>query len=350
MMIMQTETPETPTTPEDGTIAEGAETTEGTETVEDAGNGTGAGAEFFDVPVALIETGAQVRKGIDPEGESIRALADSIRAKGVIQPLTVCRSGDGYFLVVGERRLLAARLAGLTSVPVRVIPTIQQREDSLSLQLIENLQREDLNPMDMAEGLFEFFQARHGAISMDEIINACITWTRDPERLPIDVASTVDTTSNLTGKSISSLRRAFETLRLPEELREALRTGQIGVTQGYIFCEFLDNPELLSIFRSLLAAPVANEKLRAQLEAYARRTKIGRPRTYRPFIGISASIKAADATLGDATKPVTRDDLTHLRDELAALAAKVETRLAALSAEESETPAEPASAPSAGQE
>jgi hypothetical protein len=50
--------------------------------VEDKENGSGAEAEFLDVPVALIETGAQVRKGIDPEGESIRALADSIRAKG----------------------------------------------------------------------------------------------------------------------------------------------------------------------------------------------------------------------------------------------------------------------------
>jgi hypothetical protein len=64
---------------------------------------------------------------------------------------------------------------------------------------------------------------------------------------------------------------------------------------------------------------------------------IGPKRTYRPFIGISASIKAADATLGDATKPVTRDDLTRLRDELASLAAKVETRLAALQAETTET-------------
>ncbi len=58
----------------------------------------------------------------------------------------------------------------------------------------------------------------------------------------------------------------------------------------------------------------------------------GRLWTYRPFLGISASIKAANATLGDPTKPVTLDDLTHLRDELAALAAKVETRLAALPA------------------
>jgi ParB family chromosome partitioning protein len=67
-------------------------------------------------------------------GRSTHALADSIMDKGlVLQPLTAFRSGDGYFLVVGERRLLAARLAGLSSVPVCVIPTIQRREDALSL-------------------------------------------------------------------------------------------------------------------------------------------------------------------------------------------------------------------------
>jgi hypothetical protein len=162
MMIMQTETPETPTNPEDGTIAESAETTEGTETVEDTGNGTGAGAEmeFLDVPVALIETGAQVRKGIDTEGESIRALADSIRDNGVIQPLTACRSGDGWFLVVGERRLLAARLAQAGERPrPRHSDDPAARRFPLPATYREH-PREDLNPMDMAEGLLEFFQVR----------------------------------------------------------------------------------------------------------------------------------------------------------------------------------------------
>jgi len=290
--------------------------------------------EFLHVPIDLIETGPQVRREIDPDGESIHALADSITEKGIVQPLTVSRNGDGYFLVVGERRLLAARLAGLASVPVCVIPTIQRREDALSLQLIENLQREDLNPMDRTEGLFALFQARHGAIALDDIINSFILYERSPERLANDFVVTVTTIAKLTGKSISSLKRVFAFLRLPGELQEALRTGQIGVSQGYIFSDYLTNPELLDIFHNLLIAPVTNEKLKQQLDAFARRAKGGRPRTTRPFLGISASIKAADATLSDQTKPVTKDDLTALLDALRALAAKVETRLQALPPEE----------------
>ena len=324
---MQTENPtpetETPASPEDGAGVAGA-----------GAEGTGADMEFLHVPIDRIATGPQVRREIDPDGESIHALADSIREKGIVQPLTVSRSGDGYFLVVGERRLLAARLAGLSSVPVCVIPTIQRREDALSLQLIENLQREDLNPMELAEGLFALFQARHGAVAIDDIINTLITYGREPERVSEALAVTVAAIAKLTGKSISSLKRVFAFLRLPGELQEALRTGRIGISQGYIFSDYLDNPELLDIFHNLLMTPVTNEKLKQQLDAFARRAKGGRPRTYRPFLGISASIKAADATLSDQTKPVTKDDLTKLLDELRALAVKVETRLQALPSEE----------------
>jgi ParB family chromosome partitioning protein len=103
----------------------------------------------------------------------------------ILQPLTVARSGRGYFLVVGERRLLAARLFGLVTVPVRVIPTLQRQQDALSLQLIENLQREDLNPMDLAQGLLAYWKSRHGDVPIDEIINAFVISDRSPERLQI---------------------------------------------------------------------------------------------------------------------------------------------------------------------
>jgi ParB/RepB/Spo0J family partition protein len=114
----------------------------------------------------------------------------------MIQPLTVVRSGDGYLLITGntgERRLLAARFLGLATVPVRVLPTIERREDVLSLQLIENLQREDLNPIDMAEGLHAFIHARQGDVSLDEIMNAFILYERSPERFSGDFAGTVPT-------------------------------------------------------------------------------------------------------------------------------------------------------------
>ena len=85
---------------------------------------------------------------------------------------------------------MAALFLGLATIPVRVLPTIERREDVLSLQPMENLQREDLNPIDMAEGLRTFFQARQGDVSLEEILNVLQT-DRDRNRLPENIAATV---------------------------------------------------------------------------------------------------------------------------------------------------------------
>ncbi len=89
----------------------------------------------------------QPRKVFDEE--KMRELVSSVKEHGVLQPLIVRRAGNGYELVAGERRLRAARLAGLERVPVIVRPFSSR--DMMEIALIENLQREDLNPMEEAE-------------------------------------------------------------------------------------------------------------------------------------------------------------------------------------------------------
>jgi ParB family chromosome partitioning protein len=92
----------------------------------------------------------QVRTRFD--AEPLGELADSIRTHGVLQPLLVRRLMDGYELIAGERRWRAARMAGLSSVPA-VVRKDAQSAESLVLGLIENLQREDLDPIEQARGL-----------------------------------------------------------------------------------------------------------------------------------------------------------------------------------------------------
>jgi ParB family chromosome partitioning protein len=99
--------------------------------------------------------------------DELNALAESIRIHGVLQPLTVSPLGnDEYELVVGERRLLASRLAGLTTVPAIIRQVTDQQR--LELALIENLQRLDLNPLEAAEGyrqLADEFGLSHESIA-----------------------------------------------------------------------------------------------------------------------------------------------------------------------------------------
>jgi len=102
------------------------------------------------LPISQVEPGLnQPRKRFDPE--ALTELADSIRAHGLIQPLTVRRLSTGYYqIIAGERRWRAAKEAGLSEVPVVIIEADDRKV--MELGLIENLQREDLNPVEEARG------------------------------------------------------------------------------------------------------------------------------------------------------------------------------------------------------
>lgn len=141
------------------------------EKTQKRGLGTGLGALFgenplsnelegaLSVPLTKVEPRAnQPRKSFNEE--ALEELADSISQFGMIQPITVRKSADGYYqIIAGERRWRAARLAGLKEVPVRVIEADDKR--TMELALVENLQREDLNPIEEARG-YKTLMEEHG--------------------------------------------------------------------------------------------------------------------------------------------------------------------------------------------
>jgi ParB family chromosome partitioning protein len=111
------------------------------------------------LPISQVEScSAQPRKIFDEA--ALAELAESIREHGVIQPLTVRKLASGYYqIIAGERRWRAARLAGLTEVPAVVIDADDKK--AAELALVENLQREDLNPMEEAAGFQSLIQTYH---------------------------------------------------------------------------------------------------------------------------------------------------------------------------------------------
>jgi len=151
------------------------------------------------LPLSQIEPcSSQPRKNFDEA--ALSDLADSIREHGIIQPLTVRKLASGYYqIIAGERRWRAARMAGLSEVPALVIEADDRKATELAL--IENLQREDLNPLEEAEGYRSLIE------------NFSLTQEEAAERV---------------GKSRSAVANAMRLLALTDEVRKMLVDGALS--------------------------------------------------------------------------------------------------------------------------
>src|SRR3989442_14127795 len=150
-----------------------------------------------EVPVEAIENNPyQPRKTFDDD--DLTSLGESIRNHGVLQPLVVRQVGDRFQLVAGERRLRAARAAGLGAVPVTVVDFNDQQ--TLEAALVENIQRADLNPIEKAQGFKEYLSR----------------YSMTHEQLAARLGMGRPTITNLVAL-----------LDLPANLQDAVRVGQL---------------------------------------------------------------------------------------------------------------------------
>ena len=151
------------------------------------------------LPISQVEScSTQPRKSFEPE--ALSDLADSIRIHGIIQPLTVRKLQSGYYqIIAGERRWRAARMAGLTQVPVVVIEADDRK--AMELAMIENLQREDLNPMEEAAGFQSLIESYH---------------------------MTQEEAAQRVGKSRSAVTNALRLLGLTPSVRKLVEEGKLS--------------------------------------------------------------------------------------------------------------------------
>jgi ParB family chromosome partitioning protein len=158
----------------------------------------GAGATSLEIPLAELESNPlQPRRHFDQA--ALEELASTIKAHGVLTPVVVRRSAGGYQIVAGERRIRAARLAGLTRVPAIVREA--SNAQALEMALVENLQREDLNPLEAAEAY---------------------------QRLIEEFGLTQEEVAQRVGRDRSSVANALRLLRLPRRIREDIAAGSLS--------------------------------------------------------------------------------------------------------------------------
>ena len=233
--------------------------------------------EFSYIPLGDIIVEEQVRKSIDTESESFLGLLDSIREKGILNPLLVSQHGDKKRLISGERRYKAAEILKLPSVPVRILRGTFNKEETMSLQLIENLHRENLNPIDEAQGYFDFYRKRTGVPDISSMINDLMHYGRDKARLKKEDADTVSAIEKISGKTYKTIQRMVSLLRLPKEVREPITTGKIGATQGYILSENIGSEKFGEIYKKVLAGGFTKDTLK---EEFGRKEKKPKVKSY----------------------------------------------------------------------
>ncbi|MCX5809837.1 MAG: ParB/RepB/Spo0J family partition protein [Proteobacteria bacterium] len=189
--------------------------------------------EFLYVPIGNIVVLEQVRSNINTESDSFKSLVQSIKDKGILEPLIVTKGdGDSYTLICGERRLEAARQLGLELVPVRIIEAGKESGETIALQLTENLQREDLNPMDQAKGILAFIQAKHPdkGYNVEGVMIVLVEIQLRPENLSDEVTFTVNVITEISGKSYPTLFRTISLLKLSDEIQAEIRAGNLPVS------------------------------------------------------------------------------------------------------------------------
>ena len=225
------------------------------------------GSGITTLPIAKVEANAsQPRKQFDPD--ALSDLAESIATHGILQPITVRRLPSGYYQIIsGERRWRAARQAGLNEVPVLVIEADDRKV--MELSLIENLQREDLNPMEEAAGF---------------------------QKLMADFGLTQEECAERVGKSRPAVANALRLLSLPPSLHPLLEDGQLSAGHARAILS-VPSPQL----QEKLADKVVAEGLSVrQTEALAKRLAAGEatppPRPEGPDLSIY--LKEAERTLG----------------------------------------------------
>ena len=217
------------------------------------------------VAVGLLSPGHfQTRERIRPE--EIEVLAESIRAHGVLQPILVRRrpgSAEAYEIIAGERRWRASRQAGLADVPVVVLGLSDQ--DAMEVAIIENLQRQDLGPLEEAEGYRRLFE---------------------------DYSRTQDDVARVAGKSRSHIANTMRLMKLPDSVKQLLTDGELSAGHA----------------RALLNTPDAEAAARVVV---ARGYNVRQTEDY--------TARAAQGIL-DRPAPTPRDrDLVALEQELTAL-------------------------------
>ena len=222
--------------------------------------------------------------------EELRELAESIKAHGMLQPIVVRERDGRYEIIAGERRWRAAKLAGLDRIPA-VIREVESEEEMLVFALVENLQREDLNPVEKALAL---------------------------KKLKEDFNATDQEIGRIIGKSRSAVSNTLRLLELPEEVLTLLAEGKISEGHARVLLRLGDPESQIAWAKRVVEEGISVRELERLLSN--RKDEDGWVREYEERIrskGLKGRIKAGKRSLTLELKFKSREELDDFLGRLA---------------------------------
>lgn len=262
-----------------------------------------SGAGVLTVNVREIDTNAQQpRKQFDES--SLNELAESIRVHGIVQPLIVKKKNNRYLIIAGERRFRAARIAGLTEVPVLVADYDEAQIHEVSL--IENIQRENLNPVEEAAAIR--FLMKQYDMTQEEV-------------------------SSRLGKSRPAIANSLRLLQLPEPVIELLKSGALSAGHGRALAGITDRAQVEQLaFESVkneYSVRALEEKIKqlSEKKKPVEKSKKEKPalsaelanleESFREALGTKVSLSGSGARGKITIEYFSREDLERVYEKLA---------------------------------
>ncbi len=205
-------------------------------------------AEIAYIPISDISPNPdQPRKDFDEE--SLNELAQSIKEHGIITPITVNKKGNKYTIIAGERRYRASKIAGLKEIPAYI--RIVTLEETMEMSLIENIQREDLNPMEISLSLQALLEQT--GLTQEEL-------------------------SKKLGKNRATVSNYVRLLKLPAEVQLALRSDKITMGHARSIISIEDEEKQVDILRQIMAKDLSVRQVEALVAGLKKESK-PQPRT-----------------------------------------------------------------------
>ena len=264
---------------------------------------SGVSDSITSLPLQKVEPNPRQPRRVFDE-EELQSLADSIAEHGIVQPLAVRDEGNGYYMIIaGERRWRAARLAGLQEVPVVVLDADDRTV--MELALVENLQRQDLNPMEEAEG-YRVLMEEYGL--------------------------TQEQTADRVGKSRSAVANALRLLALPDEVRELVENGALSAGHARAILSLPSEKLQRAAAQKILALRLSVRQAEAMCKRMGAEAKPEKPKSVLTVDYVGECEKALTKQLSRKVKIVNgkrkgrfelefygQDDLQRLYDALLTL-------------------------------